>query len=173
MCFFQSNWSSQIIIIIFFSFVFVFVFVFVFCFVLFFFFILISRSSSFAVFHVNVDIQKQSKERLGFVLVVFFSLCPGACILQRPFLKGLFLEGLIYGRKLAFQNRLGYSSLIVGSKFIVFALFYFVFEGNFPSTSSRGAHFGRAYTWRLSFGILRQITRFSYPWCSASRSQEL
>ena len=32
-----------------------------------------------------------------------------------------------------------WASLIVGSKFIVFALFYFVFEGNFPSTSPRGA----------------------------------
>ena len=28
-----------------------------------------------------------------------------------------------------------WASLIVGSKFTVFALFYFVFEGNFPSTS--------------------------------------
>ena len=28
------------------------------------------------------------------------------------------------------------ASLKVGSKFIVFALFYFVLEGNFPSTSS-------------------------------------
>ena len=28
--------------------------------------------------------------------------------------------------------------LIVGSKFTVFALFYFVFEGNFPSTSPPG-----------------------------------
>ena len=27
---------------------------------------------------------------------------------------------------------------IIGSKFPVFALFYFVFEGNFPSTSPRG-----------------------------------
>ena len=35
------------------------------------------------------------------------------------------------------------ASLIVGSKFTVFALFYFVFEGNFPSTSPRGA-----YIWR-------------------------
>ena len=59
---------------------------------------------------------------------------------------------------------------MVGSKFIVFALFYFVFEGNFPSTSPRGAYiwrgdltegflcyrfggliFGGAYTWRGSF----------------------
>ena len=28
-----------------------------------------------------------------------------------------------------------WASLIVGSEFTVFALFYFVFEGNFPSTS--------------------------------------
>ena len=30
-----------------------------------------------------------------------------AYIFQRPFLRGLFLEGLIYGGKFAFQNRLG------------------------------------------------------------------
>ena len=36
-----------------------------------------------------------------------------------------------------------WASLIVGSKFTVFALFYLVFEGNFPSTSPRGA-----YIWR-------------------------
>ena len=32
------------------------------------------------------------------------------------------------------------ASLIVGSKFTVFALFYVVFEGNFPSTSPWGAY---------------------------------
>ena len=32
------------------------------------------------------------------------------------------------------------ASLIVGTEFIIFALFYFVFEGNFPSTSPRGAY---------------------------------
>ena len=31
----------------------------------------------------------------------------GAYIFQRPFLRGLFLEGLIFGGKFAFQNRLG------------------------------------------------------------------
>ena len=43
-------------------------------------------------------------------------------------------------------------SLIVGSKSTVFALFYFVFQGNFPSTSPWGA-----YTWRddLTKGFLR------------------
>ena len=56
-------------------------------------------------------------------------------------------------------------SLIVGGKFTVFALFYFVLEGNFPSTIPRGGLYleGRfnggffalpvweAYTWRGLF----------------------
>ena len=36
--------------------------------------------------------------------------------------------------------KIDWASVIVGSKFTVFALFYFVFEGNFPSTSHRGAY---------------------------------
>ena len=39
--------------------------------------------------------------------------------------------------------QIDWPSLIVRSKFTVFALFYFVFEGNFPSTSPKGA-----YIWR-------------------------
>ena len=39
--------------------------------------------------------------------------------------------------------KINWASLIVGSKFNVFALFYFVFEGNFPGTSPWGA-----YIWR-------------------------
>ena len=48
--------------------------------------------------------------------------------------------------------KIDWASLIVGSKFTVLALFYFVFEGNFPSTSHRGA-----YIWRgdLTEGFLR------------------
>ena len=34
--------------------------------------------------------------------------------------------------------KIDWASFIVESKFIVFALFYFVFEGNFPSTSPQG-----------------------------------
>ena len=37
-----------------------------------------------------------------------------------------------------------WASLIVGRKFTVLALFYFVFEGNFPRTSPRGAYIWRA-----------------------------
>ena len=36
--------------------------------------------------------------------------------------------------------KLDRASLIVGSKFTVFAFFYVVFEGNFPSTSPWGAY---------------------------------
>ena len=34
--------------------------------------------------------------------------------------------------------KIDWASLMVGSKFTVFALIYLVFEGNFPSTSPRG-----------------------------------
>ena len=66
--------------------------------------------------------------------------------------------------------KINWASLIAGSKFTVFALSYFVFEGNFPRTSSQGAYiwrgdltdgvlcyrfggliFGGAYTWRGLF----------------------
>ena len=58
--------------------------------------------------------------------------------------------GLIYGRNLRFK--IDWASLTVGIKFTVFALFYFEFEGNFPSTSSP-----RAYNWKgdLTEGFLR------------------
>ena len=51
-------------------------------------------------------------------------------------LRGLFLEG-----NLRFE--IDWGSLIVGSKCTVLALFYFVFEGNFASTSPRGAYIRR------------------------------
>ena len=76
------------------------------------------------------------------------------------FSKALF-EGLIFGgayilRGLSTEGnlrfKLDWASLVVESKFTVFALFYLVFEGNFPSTSPRGA-----YIWRgdLTEGFLR------------------
>ena len=76
--------------------------------------------------------------------------------------------------------KIDWTSLIVGGKFTVFALFYFVFEGNFLVQAPRGHNiwrgdltegllryrfggliFGGAYPWRglsikgLIFGILR------------------
>ena len=38
-----------------------------------------------------------------------------------------------------------WASLVVGSEFTVFALFYFVFDSNFPSTSPRGAYIWMGY----------------------------
>ena len=72
--------------------------------------------------------------------------------------------------------KIDWASLIVGSKSTVFALFYFVFEGNFPSTSPGGGPIyleGRfnggllalpdwgAYTWRGLFSEFYGIQRSS------------
>ena len=69
------------------------------------------------------------------------------------FLRGLFLKGPIFGRREGDKGfKIDWASLIHGSKFTVFRLFHSVFEGNFPSTSPRGA-----YIWRgdLTEGFLR------------------
>ena len=68
------------------------------------------------------------------------------------FSKALF-EGLIFGgayirRGLSTEGNLRFkidlASLIFGRKFTVFALFYFVFEGNFQVQSPEGLIFGGA-----------------------------
>ena len=68
------------------------------------------------------------------------------------FSKALF-EGLIFGgayiqRGSSMEGNLRFkidwASLIVGRKFTVFALFYFVFEGNFQVQASGGLIFGGA-----------------------------
>ena len=83
--------------------------------------------------------------------------------------RGLSTEGNL-------RFKIDRASLIVGSKITVFALFYFVFGGNFPSTSPGGLIFGGrfnggffvlpvwgAYIWKglymegLIFGILRYL----------------
>ena len=92
-------------------------------------------------------------------------ISPGAYIFQRPFLRGLSTEGNL-------RVKIDWASLIVGSKFTIFALFYFVFEGKYKPP--RGLYLeGRlirgffalpvwgAYIWRglymegLIFGVLR------------------
>ena len=78
--------------------------------------------------------------------------------------------------------KIDWASFIVGRKFTVFALFYFVFEGNFPSTSPRGAYiwrgdltegflhyrfggliFGGAYIWRGLFSEFYGMSDFHFP----------
>ena len=77
-------------------------------------------------------------------------MSPGAYIFQRPFLRGLYSEGLMYGGKFAFQNRLG--QLVVGRKFTILLCFYFEFEGKFQVQAPRCT-----YIWRgnLTEGFLR------------------
>ena len=58
-------------------------------------------------------------------------ISPGAYIFQRPFLRGLSTDG-----NLRFKT--DWASLIVGSKFTVFALFYFIFGGQFSKYKPLG-----------------------------------
>ena len=57
--------------------------------------------------------------------------------------------------------KIDWASLIVGSKFTVFALFYFVFEGNFPSTSPRG---GLYLEGRFNGGFFKLLVWGAYIW---------
>ena len=85
-------------------------------------------------------------------------ISPGAYIFQRPF-EGLIFGGVIFG-----------GAYRLGRKFTVFALLYFVLEGNFQVQAPGGAYiwrgnltevflryefggliFGGAYTWRGLF----------------------
>ena len=91
---------------------------------------------------VNIPWNSEHKPRgLYFSKAIFERLIFGWAYIRR----GLSSEGNL-------RFKIDWASLIVGSKFTVFALFYFVFEGNFPSTSPRGA-----YIWRGDFteGFLR------------------
>ena len=72
--------------------------------------------------------------------------------------------------------KIDWASLIVGSKFTVFALFYFVFEGNFQVQAPGGLYLegrfnggffcvtglGGLYLEGLSFRILRYFTSLFY-----------
>ena len=97
----------------------------------------------FVVAVIGIQLQKQQTEyrRIPKISLEAYSF-------QRPLLGAYFLEGLIFRgayirRGLSTEGnvrfKLDWASVIVGSKFNVFALLYFVFEGNFPSTSPRGA----------------------------------
>ena len=132
--------------------------------------------------NVEFDIDKNYMYIFGLILLWQSVLVYRKIPKNKPrglyFSKALF-EGLIFGganiwRGLSTEGNLRFkidwTILIVGSKFTIFALFYFVFQGNFPSTSPRGAYiwrgdltedflcyqfggliFGGAYTWRGLF----------------------
>ena len=76
-------------------------------------------------------------------------ISPEAYIFQRPFLRGLFLEGLIFGGAYLQRGNLcfkiNWASLIVERKFTIFALFYCVFEGNFKVQAPPGGGGGAIF----------------------------
>ena len=84
---------------------------------------------------------KKEKYSLGFSIKTLYliyrkipKIIPGAYIFQRPFLRGLSMEGNL-------RFKIDWASLIVKRKFTVFALFYFVFEGNFEVQAPGGLIF--------------------------------
>ena len=108
---------------------------------------------------------------------VKFQIGPGAYIFQRPFLRGLFFEGLIFGgaylrREICVSKSIGLACS--GKEIYHFCFVLLCIRGQIPSTSSPGGlysegwfnggffalRFWGAYIWRglnmegLSFGIL-------------------
>ena len=82
-------------------------------------------------------------------------------------MRGLFFEGFIFGganlRSGNLRFEIDWASLTVGSKFTVFALFYFLVEGNFASTSPRGLIFGGAMVFCVS-GLGGLYLGGAYTW---------
>ena len=85
-------------------------------------------------------------------------ISPGAYIFQRLFLGAYIQRGSSTEGNLHFK--IEWASLIIGSKFTVFSLFYFVVEGlclegrsnrGFFCVTSWGFTFGGNYTWRCLF----------------------
>ena len=92
-------------------------------------------------------------------------ISPGAYLFQRPFLRGLFLEGLIYGGKFAFQNQLGWP--YSWKEIYLFCFVLLCIRGQFSKYKPPGTVWG-ACIWRglymegLIFGILQHATGWSH-----------
>ena len=83
---------------------------------------------------------------------------PGAYIFQRPFLRGLFMEGLIFGgaylwREICVSKSIGQALKLEGN-LRFFALFYFVFESNFQVQAPGGLIFGGACFQNFTVSLL-------------------
>ena len=120
-------------------------------------------------------------------------ISPGAYTFQRPFLRGLFSEGPIFGgayvrREICVSKAIGLACS--GKQIYHFCFVLLRIQGQIPSTSPPGGlysegrfnggffalRFWGAYLWRglymegLIFGILRYLlcrTDKFHPWCSA------
>ena len=74
---------------------------------------------------------------------------PGGLYFSKALFEGLIFGGAYIRRGLSTEGNLRFkidkAGLKVRRKFTVVTLFYFVFEGNFPSTSPRGAYIWRSH----------------------------
>ena len=125
----------------------------------------------------NIDLDRAKSEALVNIYSLhetkhrqILKISPGAYIFQRPFLRSLFLEGLIYGGKFAFQNR--FSQPFSWKEIYCFCSVLLCILGQFPSTSPwRGLSLERpfnrgffglgvwgAYIWRGLYIIQKQCT---------------
>ena len=95
-------------------------------------------------------------------------ISPGAYIFQRPFLRGLYLEGLMYGGKFHFQNRFCFVLICIREQIPCTSPWgAYIRRGNLTKGFLRydfeGLIFGGAYTWRGLFsefyGIQSEIKR--------------
>ena len=96
---------------------------------------LIHKGAYFRNFTVFNLYNSENKPRALYFSKAFF---------ERFIFRGAYtaVGGAYLRREICVSKSIGLSLYIVGSKFTGFALFYFVFQGNFPSTSSRGLIFG-------------------------------
>ena len=78
-----------------------------------------------------------------------------AYIFQRPFLRGLSSGGNL-------RFKIDWASLIVERKFTVFALFYFVFKGNFQVQAPGGG--GVYLEGRFNGGVFASRVGGTYIW---------
>ena len=97
----------------------------------------VSISDKHYFWEIGEDTQGPSWNRDQWNYCKIPKLSSRAYIFQRPFLRCLYSEGNL-------RFKIEWASLLFGSKFTIFALFHFVFEGNFPSTSPQGLIFGGA-----------------------------
>ena len=112
----------------------------------------ISRSRSFSIIHVNVDVKIYFKERIGFVVVVFF-LCKSpdshAHAIYRRNARGLEMQNFL----LTYMN--GWTHVTIVEAAVLSDVRTILLEPKF---------------------FAPQLTKFSHPWCSdapASRAREL
>ena len=89
---------------------------------------------------MKTSVRKWKYHKIPKIILIFFKGPFWGAYIQR----GLSMEGNLH-------FKIDWASLIVWSKFTIFALFYFVFECNFPRTNPWGA-----YIWRgdLTEGFL-------------------